>query len=410
MSRSNEASDTYFYSQKNERTFHRRLRKSFDDYTLFGEHKEQLLTFAGLGGSEGKESINRFKRPTSSYKRVVVSLSSGLVLPSVDPAGPKLVAEVGGGRGERDREDDDEDGASEAAIDRAEGEAEEEERRRKGRVFTFAEAKFASTSVLANLARLLGGRSDSLTIPAYLADDLLRNFDQLACDTVVERREWQTESSCLYPDSNNASPYLTGQPGDEPDRVRQNSSVEAVLVRAQASHRQLSQQHNKKRQRKKKKRINKNKMEKQSSSSTQEPLSPNRRHIPERPMTAMSVASNYSVRSDASRASSGQHAGRDESPSGHYEYDSLPAELRGTSPTILNYRREVNTVGPKLTRLEKLNAQKGSNLKTKSKCMKNVIRKKVPFVLWVFLMCTSVWCVQLCVCVMRVWKLNHMHP
>lgn len=364
MSRPNEASDTYFYSQKNQRIFHRRLRKSFDDYTLFGDHKEQLLTFAGLGGAEGKESVNRAKRPASSYKRVVVSLSSGLVLPSVDPAGPRLVTEVGGGGRERDREDS----ASEVAIDEAEQEAEEEERRRKGRAFTFAEAKFASTSVLANLARLLGSHSDALTIPAYLADDLLRNFNQLAYDAVVERREWQTESSCLYPDSNNASPYLTGQPEDEAGRVRQNSSVEAVVVRAQASHKQL---HNKKRQRKRKKGNNKNTMEKQSGAdanpSSHEPLLTSRRHVPERPMTAMSVASNYSVRSDVSRSSSGQH-GRDDSPSANYEYDSLPAELRGTSPTILNYRREVHTVVPKLTRLEKLNAQKASNLKPKSKC------------------------------------------
>jgi len=96
-----EAHDPYFFSQRKNRRFQRRLRKSFDDYSLYGERKETLLTFkvgwdaesvvSGAPGGRWRRPSSGTIRPGTAARRVSLKHPQ-IALPAVDPTGPNLVA------------------------------------------------------------------------------------------------------------------------------------------------------------------------------------------------------------------------------------------------------------------------------------------------------------------------------
>ncbi len=311
--------ETYFYNQRKTKRFeYRRLRIIDDSYSCYGGGDRATVTFRGAADTESRPNYLRrpstagILRPASSRSRQVDPTAG--ILPPVDPLGPKLVTAAA------------ESVASEAQRSslKAEKPRQTPSQGRKSD-WNINEAKFASSSILSRLSKslYLVSQDFEVNLSLDLVDELNRGYKQLIENTVTARRKWQTDS---YNDfqTNNKQPFLTASPDNQ--RIRYSANV----VVSNIVRKQLKNQE--KRVQLKKKPI----VTKMCS--------------PERPMTARSVMSNFSVKSDASHPSEDGRESRN-------DYDLLPAELR---PTILHYRRESSV--PKLktvrtstaTRLEKV--------------------------------------------------------
>ena len=316
--------DPYFFSQKKNRRFQKRLRKPLDDYSLYGDRKETLLTFRGgwdaesvvSGGSRWRRPPSATIRPGTTTRHVSINQPQ-LVLPAVDPTGPKLVAA-------------EPSTYSEKKVDFLLAVEKEEKTKppEKGQTYKLSEAKFASSSILSNLSKLLFSISE-VSIPVELVNIILQDYQQLTADIVPEKREWQTDCYLDF-EPKNKKPFLTAVPEEEHLRAELESSVNKVAKK------QLKE-------RNKRVRVSRESMLKKRPPDSS----------PERPQTARSILSSYSVHSDYSHSSMVEE---------REEYDMLPVELR---PTILHYRREsavpkIKSKGPK-TRLEKFKSMQRGN-------------------------------------------------
>ena len=318
----------YFFYQRRCRPLQRRVRKTFDDYSLFGERRETLLTFKGAGdvesvtgGGLGRRSFSAAKplRPGTASKRL--SENVPIVLPPIDPTGPNFVSgpdsleavETKSTRSEKKTD------LLKPVVEEPEQEKSTVFKPRKQQPFQISEAKFTSSSILSNLSKFLYNISEdfSVSLPVDLVYSLLQNFHQLVADTLVEKREWQTDCYLDF-EPKNPRPFLTCAPVKESEKA--TLDVERILQ---------------------------DKVSKQVKMS-QEAVS---HHTTKRPLTARSILSSYSYKSDISRASSAVEY--------QFDYDLLPAELQ---PSILHYKREsrapqISMKGPK-TRLEKVQERK----------------------------------------------------
>lgn len=352
----------YFFSQKRERRFQRRLRKTLDDVSVFGEKRD---TFRGDGG-EIESVVGAgwpIARAKSALRRGSAVSGKRVVLPPVDRDGPRLVS------GEHQTADN-------KAVSGENSRPEEKEARtgwtKVKEVYKYHELKFGSTSILSNLAKCLDSaavRDNISSVSDDLDPELLRKFlgdhGSLTSDTVVEKREWQTD---CYLDLSvkNKHPFLTVPPeaegGEEEadeakgtnsgeERRKSDQVVAAISKRyAKRFEPKPSTIHEKTYKEKKEKSPPKR------VTLNQEVML--RMDTPKRPQTAYSTLSNLSFHSDYSRPSS---AGESRVNDDHY--DVLPAELR---PSIMLYKREslapkVKMKGPK-TRLEKFRDQTSHKL------------------------------------------------
>ena len=353
----------YFFSQRRDRQFHRRLRKTPDDVSVFGDKREALRADGESVVSAGWARARSALRRGSAASSRRVTLSGKLtILPPVDKDGPKLVSAV------------DSDTKSVSSENKQSPEDNRGARpgwtKAKEALYKFNELKFGSTSILSNLAKCLEltpPREDGAEEEGRLDPELLRRFLQdyqsLTADTVVEKREWQTDCY-LDLSTKNKHPFLTAPPppeeleeegkggGGRAQEVRRKTE-EAIAAISKRYARQLNPKPTtetslrtgeKQREREKEKRPPKR------VTMNQEVMS--RVETPRRPHTAHSVISNMSFRSDYSRPSS---AGEDTES----HFDMLPAELR---PSIVVYKRE--SMAPKVkvksprTRLERYRDQK----------------------------------------------------
>ena len=327
----------YFFSQRRDRRFQRRLRKTLDDVSVFGEKRDPLQAPRADGESAGE--LSRVAELTRAGRR-----SSVAILPPVDKDGPRLVS------GDPTDAVETKSTASEGKQKVPDSVTEETEARSgwtkvKG-VYKFNELKFGSTSILLNLAKLFGSAPftifDNTKLDPELVQRFLRSHQSLTSDIVVEKREWQTD---CYLDLSlrNKQSFLTAPP--EEDNEKQQSK--AVIP-------SIAKQHGKKKNKQSPKRVTMSKEVVTKWKSV------------ERPLTARSTLSNLSFRSDYSRASSDDD---EESRINDSHYDVLPAELR---PSIMLYKREslaprIKVKGPR-TRLEKFRAQaSGDRQTTRSK-------------------------------------------
>ena len=337
----------YFFSQRRDRRFQRRLRKTLDDVSVFGEKRDPLQAPRADGESAGElsrvaELTRAGRRSSVAGKRV--DLSGKVILPPVDKDGPRLVS------GDPTDAVETKSTASEGKQNVPDSVTEETEARSgwtkvKG-VYKFNELKFGSTSILLNLAKLFGSAPftifDNTKLDPELVQRFLRSHQSLTSDIVVEKREWQTD---CYLDLSlrNKQSFLTAPP--EEDNEKQQSK--AVIP-------SIAKQHGKKKNKQSPKRVTMSKEVVTKWKSV------------ERPLTARSTLSNLSFRSDYSRASSDDD---EESRINDSHYDVLPAELR---PSIMLYKREslaprIKVKGPR-TRLEKFRAQaSGDRQTTRSK-------------------------------------------
>ena len=373
------AQSPYFFKQKRTKHFRQRRLRKFDNYSLFGDKRETHLTFRGTGGDTESVvgGVGRWKRPTtastirpgSAWRRVSISEVVHTVLPPIDPAGPKLVtaqAEVPAATGPLE--------VVEAKSYQSELKQEflkqvekKEKLHRSESEWKFSEAKFASSSILSNVSKLLYKISDEfeVSIPVSLVENFLKSHQQLVEDTVVEKREWQTDCYIDF-QTQNRRPFLTSVPEDSERAELEAADAAAkqtalLKVKEQAS----VIKHFEKRVRMSRETIQD---EKKKAAS------------PERPHTARSILSNFSFKSDVTVSS-------DDGRDSRFEYDPLPAELR---PNILHYRREtlvpkLKASGPK-TRLEKFQRAKKAAEKT--------IKSDSELIVCV--------CVCVCVCVLQM--------
>ena len=314
-----------FFHQQKKRSIQRRARKPLDLQALFGEKREPVLTFFQPGkdreaDEDHPHQINRPGRPPSA--RSVRSgrppsasstrRKSQVILPPLDPTGPHLTAQA-----PSIADDLISERKKKILQSIEEGDKEVPSPQPK---YKFNEIKFASTSILSNLARRLDGQTTSeCLLPEELVDNLRQDFFHLVEDTIVDRREWQTDCYIDYRPKSRF-PFLTSAPEDWL-RQELDASLSTWVVKEDI------------------KRRAKQKMLKKAKKAV------------ERPQTAKSVAS---IRSDIS---GGSHEGDRESRA-EADYDKLPPELRAQGPAILRYRRESQAPKPKVTgpktRLEKL--------------------------------------------------------
>ena len=203
--------------------------------------------------------------------------------------------------------------------------------------YKFNEIKIASTSILSNLARRFETVTNNISeieLPESLVNILILSFYQLVADTIIERREWQTD---CYIDYKPKRLFLLDTPHHS-DSIRQK--VESTLNHFLKQ--QETDRVNKKRKR-------------------------NMSDMPERPLTAKSTMSAISMKSEASNISE---------TDSRVDYDKLPPELRMQGPEILRHRRESKAPKPKIpgprTRLERFNnLKKRANEEKKMKLAKS---------------------------------------
>lgn len=319
---------TFFHQQK-KRPAPRRPRKPLDHQALFGDKRETVLTFRPSGTRERDREANEeenqpplvraIRPPSASSTRREATRKPSVFLPPIDATGPHLTAPQQVDVASSDSVTSERKKKLLKSLEEQDPEAQAPQPKYK-----FNEIKFASTSILSGLARRLDALASSTScenLPEELVDNLRQDFVHLVADTVVERREWQTDCYLDYRPKNRF-PFLTSAP-EEGSRVRLDlSSSLSWVVREDL------------------KRRAKLRMLKRQAKGT-----------PERPHTARSIAS---IKSDIS---AGSHEGDRESRA-ETEYDKLPPELRAQGPPILRYRREtqaprLNIGGPR-TRLEKL--------------------------------------------------------
>lgn len=329
----------YFFNQRTDRRFQRRFRKILDDVSLYGEKRDlhtpdgERVTSAGKLSKHGFTRARSARPRSSTGKRVALS-NKVVVLPPVDKDGPRLVSE-----------------GAETKSESKHLSSEEEPRSgwtKVKEVYKYDELKFGSTSILSNLEKLfnsalpkeLGVFTDKLD--QDLLHKFLRDYHSLTADTVVEKREWQTD---CYLDLSveNRHPFLTE--GEEEGSDNRKKANEAILTISKRHDLQLDpslavrskvveSKQNKEKGKYSTKRVTMSEEVTSKFSSV------------ERPQTARSVLSSVSFYSDYSRASNDSH------------YDELPAEF---GPNIMSYKREsmaprVKVKGPR-TRLEKFSDQ-----------------------------------------------------
>ena len=363
--------NSYFFSQRSRET-HQRLQKTFDYQFLYGKTEEVLLAYDSKTPTAVEPLYRRRSsaRPTSARptKRVSISQQHSIILPPIDREGPKLVSkdpldavELKSSRSDKKVEFSRDGGKESTSPRRSE--------------YKFSEAKFNSSSILSQLSIYLTKISEQLLIslPVDIHNLLLQTHDQLTAEVVFEKREWQTEGYLDLYQSRNRHPFLSQVPKDPATRESVESSIgriteqqekeRSVRLKAITEKKEVRAVRKKRQERGKAKTIAKSQERKRARMSTE--LSSQRKsdRSPERPMTARSVMSLVSMRSDYSR-----HSSADERET-QYDFDVLPAELR---PSILHYRRESRTPktrspGPR-TRLERFRMQREPKKKSEFCC------------------------------------------
>lgn len=93
------------------------------------------------------------------------------------------------------------------------------------------EAKFASTGILSKLGKVLAALNvqdfeTEITLPKDLVEALSQDHDRLVTDTLVEKREWQTNCYLDY-ETKNTNPFLTGVPEQV---ARTKTRLELALI------------------------------------------------------------------------------------------------------------------------------------------------------------------------------------
>lgn len=348
---------SYFYDQRRKHPAHKRIKKSSDDYSLFGDHrsfnkaikKKISLTFSDQGdltdgaastvnSVQGLRPKSGRKRPGTAHswkqlstaKEATPKASPNALLPQISSnlsAGPTSPTNIVSQPSKHSTSKTTDIKLSPAKLKVLEAVESEKPEINKDtyQKYTFSELKFLATGILSQLSKLLFNYKpvkDLCIISEELESDLLRDFYQLCCDVVVDKREWQTD--CYLDQHFGSRPFFTSVPEEE-ERVLIESNLkktEAVLEQ---------------------KKVKMSDTAKKTKSSN-------------RPATSHSRASLHSaVSSDFGPISIAEDD--KESRLAPSEYDLLPSSLCPRGPTILSYKREsmikpFEFAGPK-TRFEK---------------------------------------------------------
>lgn len=361
---------SYFYDQRRKCPPQRRIKKSSDDYSIFGEHKsfnkairkKISLTFSDQGDlTDGAAStVNSIQgvatvRPKSGKKRPGTAHSVKQLSPTKEATPkaspnallPQILSNLSAGptsptnivsqasKQATTKTDFKLSPAKLKVLEAVEAEKPEVEKYRHQK-YTFSELKFLATGILSQLTKLLynyNPEKDLCVISEELESDLLKDFYQLCCNVVVEKREWQTD--CYLDQHLESRQFFTSVPEEEERVLIESNLKKAEVVLEQ-------------------KKVTMSDTIKKTTKSSN------------RPATSHSRASLHSaVSSDFGPISTAEDD--KESRLAPSEYDLLPSSLCPRGPTILSYRREstFEYKGPK-TRFEKFK-QGMINKKGKSK-------------------------------------------
>jgi hypothetical protein len=84
--------------------------------------------------------------------------------------------------------------------------------------WSHSDTKFASTGILSKLGKVFAtldaltqNKETEVTLPVKLVETLSQDHSKLVADTVIEKREWQTDCYLDYA-VKNTNPFLTGVP------------------------------------------------------------------------------------------------------------------------------------------------------------------------------------------------------
>ena len=331
---------SYFYDQRRKHPSQRRIKKSSDDYSLFGEHrsfnkaikKKISLTFSDQGdltdgaGSTinsvhgiavGRPKSGKTRRPSTAHSVKQLSPAKEAT-PKSSPNAllPQIASNLTGGLtsptnivsqpGKHSKITDIRLSPAKLKVLEAVETEIEKDRRQK---YTFSELKFLATGILSQLSKLLWNyksEKDLCIISEELESNLLRDFYQLCCDVIVEKREWQTD--CYLDQRLGLRPFFTSVPEEE-----ERLLIESNLKKAEAAFEQ--------------------KKVKMSDTAKKTTKTSNR------PGTSRSRASLHSAMSSEFGPVSTAEDDK-ESRMAPSEYDLLPSSLCPTGPTIVGYKRE----------------------------------------------------------------------
>ena len=252
-----------------------------------------------------------------------------MVFPSIDLSGPRLVTS------DQQVEEANETHSilSEKKLEFLQEVEEKSSSRKKvyklGSIWNLSEAKFASSGILSKLSKALviveEDHFEEIILPVDLVSVLSQNYEELVINTVIEKRDWQTD--CYHDfhfQSRNKHPFLTNLPKEPVQAENAAAALSSVIANQQEE--KVS---------KKPAQSNSNKRGKRVRMSTEAKEDPDK--FRSRPQTARSIASNFSFKSDLSED------GKESTFTS--DLDRLPPEL--LRPGILQYRRE--STRPKIT-------------------------------------------------------------
>jgi len=370
---------SYFYDQRRKNRPQKRIKKSADDYSIFGDHrsftksikKKVSLTFSDLGDttdgaastvtsvhgivpSRPKSSKNRppsaLKQTSPSKEASLKTLPNTLQLPhipsslSAGPTSPpNIIAQFSKQQLKKDIKLSP---ANQKVLEAVEAEVPDQDKHRHPN-YTFSELKFLATGILSQLSKLLfkftQNKPEDFHVSEELESELLRDYYQLCANTIVEKREWQTDCyldqvPVLVPEISRK--FFTSVPEEEERTLIEfkRAEVEQKKVKMSEAAKKLY--------------------------AAKSPSS--------RPATSHSRVSLHSAISSDVGGISTVEDDR-ESRLAPSEYDMLPLSLCPKGPTILSYRRESMTKpfefsGPK-TRFEKFKQNANANTRRgKSEC------------------------------------------
>ena len=364
---------SYFYDQRKKNRPQKRIKKSADDYSIFGDHrsfikglkKKVSLTFSDQGDTtDGAASTvtsvhgvvparpksTKHRPPSSkqaspSKEATLKTLPNTLQLPhipsnlSTGPTSPPNI--VTQPSKQLLKKDITLSPANQKVLEAVETEWLEQDKHKHPND-TFSELKFLATGILSQLSKLLfkytQNKPEGFCITENLQSELLRDYYQLCVDIVVEKREWQTD--CYLDQIPQFSrPFFTSVPEEEERKLIElkRAEVEQKKVKMSEAAKKLY--------------------------AAKSPTS--------RPVTSHSRASLHSAISSDVGGISTVEDDR-ESRLAPSEYDMLPLSLCPKGPTILSYRRESTSKpfefsGPK-TRFEKFKQNINANRRRKSEC------------------------------------------
>ena len=222
------ARETYFYDQKRTQR-PKRYRKSQDDYSILGDRAVPIRKISVISRASSASGESVFRRPKSALKTPSLERTTLNESHPTTPSKPKSLGAQGfphvdssSGRRRSSHLDPSESSWITPGKEKLLHSIEEEDKSQDRNVkffSSFDEAKFAATGILSQLVKVFDANSvlkEGLEVefPTELIGNLRKDFQELCEDTVVEKRDWQTDCYLDW-EKENRHPFFEFPPEDK---------------------------------------------------------------------------------------------------------------------------------------------------------------------------------------------------